>query len=38
MVSIIRTINTGLMTDRMEFIKCLNEEKAKFKPPGKRVG
>jgi len=22
----------------MEFIKCLNEEKAKFKPPGKKVG
>lgn len=28
----------GLITDRMEFIKCLNEEKAKFKPPGKKVG
>ena len=22
----------------MEFLKCLNEEKNKFKPPGKKVG
>lgn len=22
----------------MEFIKCLNEEKTKLKPPGKKVG
>jgi hypothetical protein len=32
------TIDIGLITNRMEFIKILNDEQKKFQPCGKKVG